>query len=205
MDLVNVFFDMLYSWLVIPVLYWIDTSLRFLISPVSNFTPRTQIVAVSVFGAIISRVLAKKFKAKREKKLQQEFKENISSLKYTKHVDDKTLGKVIRKGINEEADKIYEKILLDKFSEIGISYFFPLFSLLIWLEYSLFTPENLSLLIGSSYAWVTASGLKFSAAWVYLYSYNIILFGLWVLESVSRLVSKNLKASRQPAFRSSAI
>jgi hypothetical protein len=205
MDVFNVFFDLLYSWLVIPVLYWVDTSLRFLISPVSNFTPRTQIIVVSVFGAIISRVLARRFRAKREKQLQEEFKENISSLKYTKHVDDKTLGKVIRKGINEEADKIYEKILLDKFSEMGISYFFPLFSLLIWLEYSLFTPENLKLLIGSSYAWVTASGLKFSAAWVYLYSYNIILFGLWILGGMIRPIIKSLKTTRHPVLRSTAL
>lgn len=204
MDLVNVFFDMLYSGLVSPALCWIDNLFRFLISPMSAFAPHTQIIAVSVFGAILSRVLSKRFKTKREKQLRKEFKENISSLEYTKYVDDKILGKAIRKGINEGADKIYEKILLDKFSEIGISYFFPLFFFLIWLEYSLFTPENLKLLIGSPYVWVTASGVKLSAAWVYLYSYNIILFGLWILGWMIRLLSKGLKTSRQPAVRSTA-
>ena len=204
MDLVNAFFDMLYSWLVSPVCYWMDTLLRFLISPLCAFTPRTQIIAVSVFGAVLSRVLSKEFRTKREKQLQQEFKKKISSLEYTKYVDDRILGKAIRKGINEAADKVYEKILLDKFSEMGLAYLFPLFFFLIWLEYSLFTPDNLNTLIGSSYVWVTASGLKLSAAWVYLYLYNIILLGLWVLQQMIRLL-KGLKTRRQPVARSTLV
>jgi hypothetical protein len=169
------------------------------------FTPRTQIIAVSVLGAVLSKILSKRFKARREKQLRQQFKEKVSNLEYTNYLNDKLLRKAVTRGINEEADKIYEKILLDKFSEIGISYFFPLFSFLIWLECSLFTPGNLTLLIGSSYAWVTASGLKLSAAWVYLYSYNIILFCVWVLEWMIRFFSKGLKTSRQGVVHSTVL
>jgi hypothetical protein len=205
MDAVNMVFDVIFSWLISPCLHWIDVFLRFLVSPLDAFTPKTQIIAVSVLGAILSRVLSKRFKAKREIQLQQEFKEKISSLEHTKYVGDKELRRAIRTGINEAADNVYEKILLDKFTEMGICYFFPLFFFLIWLEYSLFTPENLKLLIGSSYAWVTASGLKLSAAWVYLYSYNIILLGLWVLEQMIRLLSKSLKTSRETAAHSTIL
>jgi len=56
----------------------------------------------------------------------------------------------------------------------------------------LFTPENLKSLTGSPYAWVTAGGLKLSAAHVYLYSFNIVLFGLWFVEAAVRFVLKRI-------------
>ncbi len=108
-------------------------------------------------------------------------------------MDDKNLEKVIRKGINRSADAIYEKIVLDKFFEMGISYFFPLFFFLIWLQYSLFTPERLEDLTGSPYAWVTDSGLRLSSAYVYLFSFNIILSVFWLLEGTIRFTLRRRK------------
>ena len=150
----------IYNNLFEPLFHFIDLFLGFLISPMSSSTPSTQIIIVSVFGALLSRILARKFRAKREKVLHEQFKEKLSTHKHTKDLGDKDLEKVIRQGINRSADAIYEKIVLDKFFEMGISYFLPLFFFLIWLEYSLFTPERLEDLTGSPYAWVTDSGLK---------------------------------------------
>ncbi|MBW1740528.1 MAG: hypothetical protein JRJ42_05245 [Deltaproteobacteria bacterium] len=196
-DAFNAFFDLLYNNLLAPFLYWIAAFLNLLISPLSAYPPRTQIIVVSVFGAIVSRILAKRFRAKQEKRLLQEFKERLSTLEYTKYIEDDKLRRGFRKGINESADEVYEKIILDKFFEMGISYLFPLFFFLIWLQYSLFTPENLKSLTGSPYVWVTDSGLKLSAAWVYLYFYNILLFGLWILEVIVRVVLKWPKVKKR--------
>jgi len=197
MDAFDAFFDWLYNNLVGPLLHGVAALLSLLISPLSGYPPRTQIAAVALFGAVLSKILSKRFKAKREQVLQQEFKEKISSLEYTKYVENDELERVVRKGINESADEVYEKIILDKFFEMGISYFFPLFFFLIWLQYSLFTPEKLKVLTGSPYAWVTASGLKLSAAYVYLFLYNIFIFAFWFMELVVRVVSKRLKSKSQ--------
>ena len=196
-ELFESFFDFLYDSIIIPALHLIDTFLNLLISPLSGYPPLIQILVVAVFGALLSRILSNKFKAGRKKELNKEFQEKISSLKYTKYVGDNKLRRIVRKGINQSADETYEKIILDKFFETGISYFLPLFFFLIWLEYSLFMPENLISLTGSPYAYVRGSEVKLSAAWVYLYSYNIILAGFWIIESIVRFVSGTRKTLRQ--------
>lgn len=186
-------FEAIYNNLFEPLFHGIGLFLSLLVSPINSYTPCTQIIIVSVFGALLSRILAKTFRAKREKVLQEQFKEKISTLKHTKNVEDKNLEKIIRKGVSQSADAIYEKIVLDKFFEMGISYFFPLFFFLIWLQYSLFTPERLEDLTGSPYAWVTDSGLRLSAAYVYLFSFNIILSVFWLLEGAIRLTLRRRK------------
>ncbi len=186
-------FEAIYNNLFEPLFHGIGLFLSLLVSPINSYTPCTQIIIVSVFGALLSRILAKTFRAKREKVLHEQFKEKISTLKHTKNVDDKNLEKVIRKGINRSADAIYEKIVLDKFFEMGLSYFFPLFFFLIWLQYSLFTPERLEDLTGSPYAWVTDSGLRLSSAYVYLFSFNIILSVFWLLEGTIRFILRRRK------------
>lgn len=186
-------FEAIYNNLFEPLFHGIGLFLSLLVSPINSYTPCTQIIIVSVFGALLSRILAKTFRAKREKVLQEQFKEKISTLKHTKNVEDKNLEKIIRKGVSQSADAIYEKIVLDKFFEMGISYFFPLFFFLIWLQYSLFTPERLEDLTGSPYAWVTDSGVRLSSAYVYLFSFNIILSVFWLLEGAIRFTLRRRK------------
>lgn len=186
-------FEAIYNNLFEPLFHGIGLFLSLLVSPINSYTPCTQIIIVSVFGALLSRILAKTFRAKREKVLQEQFKKKISTLKHTKNVEDKNLEKIIRKGVSQSADAIYEKIVLDKFFEMGISYFFPLFFFLIWLQYSLFTPERLEDLTGSPYAWVTDSGVRLSSAYVYLFSFNIILSVFWLLEGTIRFTLRRRK------------
>ncbi len=186
-DLIDSFFYGLYDHLVVPVLHWLSLALGLLLLPVSTFSPAVQILYVSILGALVSRLLARRFKTKHEKALQAQFKEKLSALKYTGAVEDPKLEKVVRHGIHQDADKVYETIILDKFVEMGITYFFPLFFFLIWLEYGVFTPQQLKILTGSPWAWQTASGIHFSAAYLYLYGYNIALLALWLASLLYRL------------------
>lgn len=192
-DLFDAFFYGLYNNLVVPVLHWLSLALGLLLLPVSTFSPAVQIVFISFLGAVLSRLLARRFKTRRERTLQAKFKHKLSALKYTDAVDDPKLKKVVRHGIHQDADKVYETIILDKFVEMGVTYFFPLFFFLIWLEYGVFTPQQLKILTGSPWAWQTASGLNFSSAYLYLYSYNIVLLVLWGAGLAFRL------ARRRPA------
>ncbi len=192
-NLFDIFFEILYNNFILPLLHGIAAFLNFLIRPLSTYSPCVQIAIVAVIAAVISRLIAKRFTSKREKKLCNEFRKKLSTLKYTESVENKKLEKIVRKGIHQEADEIYEKILLDKFIDMGISYFFPLFFFLIWLEYSLFTPENLKSLTGSPYALETASGLKLSAAYVYIYFFNVFLFLFWLMEVAIRFFLKRFK------------
>jgi len=191
-DLFDTFFNGLYHGGVEPLIHWISKALEMLLLPVKGFPPAVQIIFISLLGALLSRLLARRFKVKREKALQKKFKQKLSALKYTAAVSDHKLEKVVRHGIHQDADRVYETIILEKFVEMGVTYFFPLFFFLIWLEYHAFTPQRLQVLTGSSWAWQTTSGLTFSAAYLYLYGYNIALLALWITRLVLRQVRKRL-------------
>lgn len=196
-NLFDTFFYGLYYNLVEPLLGWISRALGLLLLPVSTFSPAVQILFISLLGALTSRLLTRRFKAKHEKALQAKFKQKLSNLKYTASVKNRKLEKVVRHGIHQDADKVYETIILDKFVEMGITYFFPLLFFLIWLEYSAFTPQRLQALTSSQWAWQTASGLKLSAAFLYLYGYNFILLALWIVGMVFRLIRKRATTTPQ--------
>lgn len=148
---------------------------------------------MSALGALLSGILARRYDFKREKRLQKEFNERLSTLKYTDAIADRKLEKIVRSGIHQAADEVYSQILLDRFFDMGISYLFPLFFPLIWLEYSRFTPEKLKALTGSSYVWTTGSGLHFSAAWLYLCCFNAFLLGSWLIRRVIEIISKKME------------
>ena len=194
--LINDWCEQVYNFLVLPLLMAIAHLLAFLLSPLSNYPPKIQIVCVAVAGAVISRLLSWKFKSKKQKMLNAKFKEKLSHLKYVSDIPDEKLKKVFKKGISEEADKIYENILIDQLTDMGISYFFPLFFFLIWLEYYMFTPAKLMAATGIKFAWITKSGLKLSAAWLYLYCFNLFVFTFWAGEFLIKFALKRIKQQK---------
>ncbi len=70
-------FEAIYNNLFEPLFHGIGLFLSLLVSPINSYTPCTQIIIVSVFGALLSRILAKTFRAKREKVLHEQFNEKI--------------------------------------------------------------------------------------------------------------------------------
>ncbi|MGM0417246.1 MAG: hypothetical protein ACQEQS_00845 [Thermodesulfobacteriota bacterium] len=93
---------------------------------------------VSFVCALVSTCLSFYFKEKKTKEYDKELKEKISSLKYLDDIEEKKLKQSLKKGINDSADKAYENILIEKFFNAGITYFFPMFFFLIWIDYSVF-------------------------------------------------------------------
>ena len=190
MDAINDFLDSLSDTLwvtiVLPILHGIDMCLGVLFSPLASLAPLYQIMAAAVLGAVVSRILSRRYRSRRERQLQQEFDDKLAVIKEAKGLRNAKVQRVLRKGLQDEADETYEKLILDRFIEMGISYSIPLFSLLIWLEYSRFTPQKLESLTGSPYAWVTAGGLNLSAAYVYFFFFNMFLILFWLLEKQYR-------------------
>ena len=199
--IISYFFDSVYQILVLPLVYAIADLLNLLISPLSSYSPQIQIIVVAVFAGFLARFIDIRFKSKREEKLMQDFKDEIAKLKYTDDIKDKTLKMIFKKGINEAADEAYGYLIIDKLFDMGISYFFPLFFFLIWIEYSLFPPETLKALTGSKYAWVTKSGIELTAAWFFLYCFNFVFFTLWIIEAIYKFISKRLKPKKQKIDR----
>lgn len=195
-DLIERFFDLLYNSLVEPAVHGIGFLLNAAMRPIDFLSPFYQIMAVAVIAAVLSRLLGRRFSSRREKRLHKQFKEKLASLKHTADVGDKKLERILRKGVSQSADEVYENIIMDKFFEMGVSYFFPMFFFIIWLEYDRFSPEALKALTGSPFAWVSGSGLGISAAYVFLYLFNIFLLSFWLVELAVRFVRKRLaKAS----------
>lgn len=176
-------FDGIYHGLIDPLLAGISFLLNFTFSPLAFLSPVIQVCLIAVIAAFISILLARRFRSKREKTLREDFKNRLASLKTASSIADKSVKKIVRRGINQQADTIYEKIILDKFSEIGVSYFFPMFFFLIWIEYDLFTPEKLELLTGSSFILITESGTQVSAAYLFIWFFSGFLFTYYLLSA----------------------
>ena len=185
-DILESLSDTLWVTIVLPILHGIDRCLEVLFSPLASLSPLYQIMAAASLGAVASRILSRRYRSRRERQLQQEFDAKLAVIKETKGIKDEKVERVLRKGLQDAADETYEKLILDRFIEMGISYSIPLFFLLIWLEYSRFTPQKLESLTGSPYAWVTASGLNLSAAYTYFFFFNIFVILLWLLEKQYR-------------------
>jgi len=189
-DVIEKFFDVIFYHLVMPVIHGIEIFLYWFFFPVSSFSPRFQILIIALVGAAISKFLSSKFSSTREERRQKLFKARLEPLKHTHALDDKKLEKIIRKGVHQAADDVYEKIIIDKFFEMGVTYFLPLFFFLIWIEYVRFTPARLSAQTGIAYAWMTASGANISAAYLYIFYFNTILLFIWLIELLVKKVRK---------------
>ena len=189
-DIIEKFFDVIFYNLVMPVIHGIEILLYWFFFPVSSFSPHSQIFIIALAGAVISRILSVKFSSKREERRKKLFKARLETLKHTHALDDKKLEKVIRKGIHQAADDVYEKIIIDKFFEMGVTYFLPLFFFLIWIDSVRFTPAILLARTGIEYAWVSSSGANISGAYLYIFYFNTILFLIWFIEFLVRKVRK---------------
>ena len=182
-------FDGIYHILIDPLLAGIAFLLNLVFSPLAFFPPVIQVGFIAVIAAAVSILLSRRFRSKREKTLRKEFQKRLASLKTTSAIDDKPTEKIVRRGINQQADKIYEKLILDKFSEMGISYFFPLFFFLIWIEYDLLSPEKLELLTGSSFILLTESGTQVSAAYLFIWFFSGLLLTFYLLSAGLRFMA----------------
>jgi hypothetical protein len=194
-DFLDSLSEALSVFIIEPALSAIDLCLNFLFSPIASLSPLQQIIAAALLGALISRFLAKRYRSRREQYLQKEFDDKLAAMQETKAVADEKVERVLRKGLQDAADETYEKLILDRFIEMGISYSLPMFFLLIWLEYSRFTPDKLKALTGSAYAWVTSSGLNISAAYAYFFFFNIFLILLWLSEKLYRKLRHRSQAN----------
>jgi hypothetical protein len=190
-DILESLSEALLDYVIQPVLRGIDLFLTYLFSPLASFSPLFQIMAVALMGAFISRLLNRRYRSRRERHLQKEFDEKLASMKKTQGLEDKAVERVLRKGLQDSADETYEKLILDRFIEMGISYSIPLFFFLIWLEYSHFTPEKLKALTGSPYAWLTTGGLNLSAAYVYFFFFNVFLVSFWLSGKLYRKLRRH--------------
>ncbi|MDY0360033.1 MAG: hypothetical protein RBR08_01120 [Desulforegulaceae bacterium] len=136
------FMDNFYLNLVYPLIIIFDNTLKILFSPFLGQDRFLMVFSVSFAASIISYVLSIFFNEKNTKNHKIEFKEKIKSLKYLEEINDKKIRHALKKNINENADKIYENILIEKFYNFGITYLFPMFLFLIWLEYSVYPLES---------------------------------------------------------------
>lgn len=141
-DLINQFLDFILYNFIVPLVFIIDKILRFIFSPIIDLEPFILVLSISICACGISFILSLYYRDKNFKKLDNRFKEKVASLKFADEIDDKDLRQTLKKGINNKADQIYENILMDKFFNLGITYFLPMFLFAIWLDYSIFPPEN---------------------------------------------------------------
>jgi hypothetical protein len=145
------------------------------------------ICSASAAASLISFGLSLFFREKNTKNLDIEFKEKIRSLKYLDEIENKKIRQELKKNINENADKIYENILTEKFFNFGITYLFPMFLFLIWLEYSVYPLESQKTF---EFIFFTAN---ISFGFLLLYNLNLIFifFTKKILKKILKFKQKN--------------
>jgi hypothetical protein len=167
------FMDNFYLNLVYPLIIIFDNFLKILFSPFLNQDRFLMVFSVSFAASIISYILSIFFNEKNTKNHLIEFKEKIKSLKYLEEISDKKIRHELKKNINQNADRIYENILIEKFYNFGITYLFPMFLFLIWLEYSVYPLEsekNLELIFFTA---------NISFGFLLFYNLNLVLIYLF--------------------------
>lgn len=181
------FFDTLYLNIIYPVLIVSDNFLKMIFTPFSNQSVLLMICSASAAASLISFGLSLFFSEKNTKNLDIEFKEKIRSLKYLDEIENKKIRQELKKNINENADKIYENILTEKFFNFGITYLFPMFLFLIWLEYSVYPLESQKTF---EFIFFTAN---VSFGFLLLYNLNLIFifFIKKILKKILKFKQKN--------------
>lgn len=181
-DLFNNFFDFLLYSFVIPCVGIIDQGFKILFSPVLGKSSFLIVLIVSIAASLLSFLSGFLFRDKKSDKLNKDFKERISSLKHADKIDDPSTRKGIKKGINTQADEIYENLMMEKFFNLGLTYFIPMFIFLIWLEYSVFpekTVVDLNFIPG-------LNGFSLGVSLMFLIMFNLNLIILYIVKRIKK-------------------
>lgn len=134
-------------------------------------------------------------KGKEASEAEGRFKERLAARQSAREIDDKAVRTAVYKGLDSEADEAYEHLMLDKFFELGITYLFPMFLFLLWIEYHAFTPDRLEVLTGLRGLALPGISQAIGAGAFYLYLYNFIL----ITAVLGRWGAKKVMGHRQQA------
>lgn len=170
LNFINAFLDIILYKIITPFILFIDRLLSSVFSPALNTNHYIFIILVALLASLISLILSVVFKEKNSETMNMDLKDKISSLKYLSEIEDKTLKRAIKQGVNESADRVYENMIAEKFFNSCITYFLPMCFFLIWLEYSI--------IIGSKMRSYDFSLLGFSLPMYFMF---ILLFHLNLL------------------------
>jgi len=199
MDALSDMFDLAADWLfggvVIPLMKVLAKLISFCFTPVSGFSPVVQVCVAALFGALLSILLTRLRKGREATDAEGRFKERLAAKRSAREIDDKAVRSAVYKGLEREADEAYEHLMLDKFFEMGITYLFPMFLFLLWVEYHAFSPDQLEVLTGSRGLVLPGISQVIGAGALYLYLYNVTLIttalGRW---GVRKVIGNRLRA-----------
>ncbi|SCY85284.1 hypothetical protein [Desulfoluna spongiiphila] len=192
MDALNDILDLAADWIfggvVIPLMKALASLISLCFAPLSGASPALQVCVAALVGALLSMGLTRMRKGKAGTTAAKRFKERLSAKQQAREIDDKTVRSAVYKGLDREADEAYEHLMLDKFFEMGITYLFPMFLFLLWVEYHAFTPDHLEALTGSRGLMLPGISQAIGAGALYLYLYNVTLIttalGRWGVKKV---------------------
>ena len=194
MDALSEILDIVTQWLlggvVIPFMEGLASLMSLCFLPVSGLSPAVQVGVAALLGALLSILLTHLRKGRLATESEGRFKERLGARKNAGEIDDKALRSAVYKGLDQEADEAYEALMLDTFFEFGMTYLFPMFLFLIWVEYHAFSPDRLEMLTGMRGLLLPGISQAIGAGTLYLYLYNGVLMsvslGRWGMKKVRR-------------------
>ena len=194
MDALSNILDLVAEWVfggvVIPLMKGLASLISLCFTPVSMLSPAWQVCVAALLGALLSMLLMWVRNGAGASEAEGRFKERLAAKRSARVIDDKAVRRVVCKGLDQEADDAYEHLMLDKFFEMGITYLFPMFLFLLWIEYHAFSPDKLELLTGSTGLLIPGIPQAIGAGALYLYLFNFVLLttalGRWGVRKVRK-------------------
>ena len=192
MDFLNDIFDLAAEWVfggvVIPLMKFFASFISLCFTPISGLSPVWQVCVAALAGALLSMMLTRLRKGSASTEAEGRFKDRLAAKRNARAIDDKAVRTAVYKGLDQEADDAYEHLMLDKFFELGITYLFPMFLFLLWIEYHAFSPDQLEVLTGGRGLSIPGIPQLLGAGALYLYLYNVVLIttalGRWGMKKV---------------------
>lgn len=183
-DLLDLAAEWIFGGVVIPLMKALASFISLCFLPVSGLSPAWQVGVAALVGALLSMGLTRMRKKGASTWAEGRFKERLAAKQRAREIDDNTVRSAVCKGLESEADEAYEHLMLDRFFELGITYLFPMFLFLLWIEYHAFSPDQLEALTGTRGIAFSGISQPIGAGALYLYLYNGVLItatlGRWV-------------------------
>jgi hypothetical protein len=167
--------EWIFGGLVIPLMKCLASLISLCFAPVSGLSPAWQICVAALLGALLSMVLTRMRKGGAVTEAEGRFKERLAAKRSVREIDDKAVRSAVYKGLDQDADEAYEHVMLDTFFEMGVTYLFPMFLFLLWVEYYAVSPDQLAVLTGRPGLVLPGISQTIGAGALYLYLYNFTL------------------------------
>ncbi|GAB6097480.1 hypothetical protein JCM14469_37340 [Desulfatiferula olefinivorans] len=171
-DRLNDWSDPLFNGVILPLSGILGMVLDTVFFFVYLLPPWVGVIFVAVISALISCFLERIMGRSRTGKLARLYSERMQQVGAAGRPALSAGTALLRKGTRDAADEAYNDLVMHQFYLLGVTWFLPMVTVLVWLDQVVFLPERLETLTGSAFV---LPGLEMGAPAFYLTVFHLAL------------------------------